>query len=162
MADQGTPPAPRLRAGAGAAEVCHDPSMTRTFVPEDLYRIRQVSDVAAHPDGCRIAYVVSWCDESSDANRSEIWLAPDGGADGHRPLTRGPPASSPCSSPDGRYLAFLARQPRRPAQLQILPLDGGEALTLGPFDDGCDSPVWLPDSSGLLVVAPRRPPEQRG
>ena len=44
----------------------------------------------------------------------------------------------------------------------MLPLDGGEPVPMGPFDDGCGSPVWLPDSSGLLVVAAQRPVEERG
>src|SRR5687767_8378101 len=34
---------------------------------------------------------------------------------------------------------------------------GGEPLALGPFEDGCEQPVWLPDSSGVVVVAPLRP-----
>jgi dipeptidyl aminopeptidase/acylaminoacyl peptidase len=138
--------------------------MARPFVPEDLFRIRQVTDVTVHPDGVRAAYVVSWCDEATDANRSEIWLVPGpaGAAVAHRRLTRAHAADSPRFSPDGQSLAYLAGGVREPAQLHVLPLDGGEPAPMGPFDDGCSAPVWLPDSSGLLVIAPLRPAEEQG
>ena len=71
--------------------------MARPFVPEDLFRIRQVTDVAVHPDGERAAYVVSWCDEATDANRSEIWLVPGPGgpAEAHRRLDPRPRRPQP-------------------------------------------------------------------
>jgi dipeptidyl aminopeptidase/acylaminoacyl peptidase len=152
--------------------------MARTFVPEDLYRIRQVTDVAVHPVDGRAVFVVSWCDEETDSNRSQLWLIappgvggaissaeagdPNAGPGEARQLTRGHADHSPRFSPDGRYLAYLSAPLRQPAQLHVLPLDGGEPWRLGPFDDGCEGPVWLPDSSALVVSAPTRPPEERG
>jgi dipeptidyl aminopeptidase/acylaminoacyl peptidase len=129
------------------------------MVPEDIYLLRQVTDCALHPSGVRVAYTVSWADQATDANRSVLWQH-DG--TGHRQLTFGHSDTSPTFSPDGRWLAYLSREQGAPAQLKVLPLDGGEPLMLTTADDGVGEPVWLPDSSGLLFSAVTRPAHEQG
>ena len=55
-------------------------------------------------------------------------------------------------SPDGRWLAFTSN-----GHVQVTPADGrGLPRTLTDFTGGAFSPVWLPDSRGLIVGVARR------
>lgn len=135
--------------------------MSRPFHPDDLHRIRQVTDARWHPDGERVAYVVAWADRTTDANRSEIRLRiVSTGED--RPLTRAHLAASPEWSPDGRRLAYLAAaEPKTPPQLHVLDLGGGEPAALTDLADGVRQLAWVGDDA-LVVTAPVRPAGQVG
>jgi Tol biopolymer transport system component len=89
-------------------------------------------------------------DSGKKAYRSEIWLSRDGQA--AQPFTRaGVNASTPRFSPDGSLLAFTSSLPGEPAQLWVMPVDGGEARVLTSFKKGATSPTWHPDGSCLIV-----------
>jgi dipeptidyl aminopeptidase/acylaminoacyl peptidase len=135
--------------------------MTRPMRPSDIGLLRQVTDVTWHPDGSRLGYVVSWVDLEADANRSQIWLHDAGRS---VPLTHGHQDGSPRFSPDGHWLAFLRSWPRGGPQTQVwmLPVEGGEATAVTDMADGVEEVTWLPDSSGLVVAASVRPPDQVG
>lgn len=139
----------------------------RVMQPSDLYLIEEVTDCDLHPDGARVVWSVQRPDAATDSVRSQLWLddgSDDGSADGSRarPITFGHNEHSPRFSPDGRWLAYLSAAHQAPPQLKILPMAGGEPLILTGFDDGCGEPVWLPDSSGLVLSAPTRPDDERG
>ena len=55
-------------------------------------------------------------------------------------------------SPDGRHLAFAAKEPDGPTQLWIRDLDSLAARPL-PGTDGATSPFWSPDSRALAFQA---------
>ena len=100
----------------------------RPMVPEDLFRIRFVSDPQLHPDARRVAFVVTTLSEARDEYLSTIWVVDvDGGEP--RPFTRGPRRdTAPRWSPDGRWLAFVSeREKKGKGQLHVMPADGGEA-----------------------------------
>ena len=61
----------------------------RPMTPEDLFRIRFVSDPQISPDGRRVAFVVTTLSEARDEYLSTIWMV---GADGGevRPCVFGP------------------------------------------------------------------------
>ncbi len=128
----------------------------RPVQPDDLLRIKTVTDVQIAPDGRRIAFVVTELDAESDEIRSRIWLvSADGGPT--RPLTYGPGRdSAPRWSPDGRFLAFLSDRPGRAGdrpQLYVLPMDGGEPRRLTDLERGAGPAVWSPDGQMLLFAA---------
>ncbi|MEM8902986.1 MAG: S9 family peptidase [Actinomycetota bacterium] len=133
--------------------------MNRPFHPDDLYLVRQVTDVRWHPDGDSIAYVVSWADRATDANRSEIHLA-DLTSGTTRLVTRTHAAAAPRFSPDGLHLAYVAAAGRddRP-QLRVLDLRGGEPEVLTDLPDGVSGAIWATNDE-LLVTAPVRPADQ--
>ncbi|OLR94767.1 S9 family peptidase [Actinokineospora bangkokensis] len=71
-----------------------------------------------------------------------------------RPFTRGYRDSAPVLSPDGTTLAFLrAAGPGSPAQLHVMPVDGGEPSRLTDLPLGAGAPVWSPDSTRLAFTA---------
>jgi dipeptidyl aminopeptidase/acylaminoacyl peptidase len=124
------------------------------MVPEDLLRIRFVGDPRFHPDGRRIAFVVTTLSTERDEYLSTIWVVDvDGGAP--RPFTRGPRRdTAPRWSPDGRWLAFVSERERKTkGQLYVMPADGGEPLRLTDLRHGVTSPAWSPDGTRLAFVA---------
>lgn len=120
--------------------------------PDQLGDLRQPSDPCLHPDGVRVAFVVTRIDLDEDAYERRIWLW-DGEA--ARPLTAGPSDGKPRWSPDGSRLAFIRKgkddddQP----QIAILPVAGGEAEIVTDFELGVSDFVWSPDGSHIAVVA---------
>nr|BBH96032.1 putative peptidase YuxL [Thermogemmatispora argillosa] len=152
--------------------------MTRTITIEDLYRLRFVSQPRLSPDGSRIAFVVTTIDEREHEYRSAIWVALPGGEIRRFTSGRGR-AHSPAWSPDGRWLAFVsdreseesppsgtagsaaAQDGQRPAQIWLLPADGGEARQLTWMEHGAERPVWSPDGRYLLFSAQVGPSEAK-
>ncbi len=127
---------------------------------DDLYAFRFVADAQISPDGARVAYVVREMDRGADAYRSAIWLVPsDGSAPGTR-FTSGPGQDAqPRWSPDGRTLAFVSDRAapatdakKRPKNIFVVSLDGGEARQLTAFDDDCADLAWSPDGSRIAFT----------
>lgn len=130
--------------------------MSRRLCLDDLFRLRPPSDARVSPDGRRVAFVVTAAEADADENRSRICVV-DVGARGvadPRPLTLGPAGATPRWSPDGRWLAFVAKRSgdERP-QVWVLPTAGGEARRATTVDGGASSPVWSPDSRRLAFLS---------
>ena len=104
--------------------------------PEQLGDYAAPSDPRLHPDGERIAFVVTKMDLEDDKYRRRIWLW-DG--ESARPLTSGPADMSPRWSPDGSRLAFVRKADSEDAkpQLALLDMAGGEAETITDYPLGC-------------------------
>jgi dipeptidyl aminopeptidase/acylaminoacyl peptidase len=126
----------------------------RPMVPHDLFRIRSLSDPQFHPDGRRIAFVVTTLSEARDEYLSTIWIVDVDGGD-PRPFTQGSRRdAAPQWSPDGRWLAFVSeREKKGKGQLHVMPADGGEAVRLTDLKPGVTSPVWSPDGRWLAFVS---------
>ena len=105
--------------------------MPRAMTPDDLTRIRFVSDPQLSPDGSRVAFVVTTLSEGRDEYLSQIWMVPAAGGEPVR-FTTGPTRdTSPRGSPDGRRLAFVSeREAKKKGQLHVMPADGGEPMRL--------------------------------
>lgn len=119
--------------------------------PQDLATLRTLEDPNLHPDGLRVAFVVSRMDLEEDRYDSAIWLW-DG--EEARPFSAGPGDRLPRWSPDGSRLAFLRKTDDEDAkpQVAILRLDGGEARTVTDFPLGAEDLAWGPDGTRLAVV----------
>ena len=116
------------------------------MTPDQLSQIHVPSDPRLSPDGTRVAFVVSTPNIDEDRYDRVLWV------EGEQ-FTRGPGDSSPRWSPDGSKLAFLRSVDGKPAQVSIIPSDGGEARVLTSFDGGVEALEWSPDGGQLVVVA---------
>lgn len=139
----------RLVLYAAAALLCGTAcAAKRPFTIEDLYRLRQVRDLALSPDGKAVVFTLTARDLPKAQSASHIWMmSTDGGAP--RQLTfheKG--ESSPVFSPDGKQLAFIASRDGA-ANVYLLPLDGGEARKLTNISTGAADPHWSPDGKWI-------------
>ncbi len=119
--------------------------------PSDIAHLVVPSDPQVHPDGRRVAVVVSRPDLDEDRYQRVVHVH-----DGEtlRPFTHGPGDTSPRWSPDGRWLALLRTGSTDDAkpQLAVMPADGGEASVRTDLPLGVSEPAWAPDSRRLVVV----------
>ena len=120
--------------------------------PQDLALLAVPSDPQIHPDGERVAFVVSRLDLEEDTYRRQIHVHLAGS---HSPYTAGPIDSMPRWSPGGRHLAFLrATDLKKPvAQVWVMPVDGGESRKVTDFPLGVEYLAWSPDGNALAIVA---------
>lgn len=129
------------------------------MTPDDLYAFRFLADAQLSPDGTRVAYVVREVDREKNAYRSAVWLIPFGGGAPTR-LTFGPGQDAqPRWSPDGRAIAFVSDRDardeagkRKPRNVYVLALSGGEARRLTTFEDDCGDLAWSPDGTRLAFT----------
>ena len=91
-------------------------------------------------------------DPETLASESRIEGVPFGGGVARR-LTEGPRDASPRWSPDGGTLAFLRREEDEPAQVWLLPANGGEATALTSLRGGVAEFAWSPDGATLYCTS---------
>ncbi|HEX3786553.1 MAG TPA: serine hydrolase [Pseudonocardiaceae bacterium] len=126
--------------------------MTRRLRISDLAEFAVPEQPAISPDGNRIAYVLRTQDTAADRPVSSLWRVGTRAGDPVR-LTRGTADSAPAWSPEGTRLAFL-RAADGPAQLWLLPADGGEPEELTTLPLGAGRAVWSPDGTRIAFAAP--------
>ncbi|MEO7962909.1 MAG: S9 family peptidase, partial [Gemmatimonadaceae bacterium] len=134
---------------------------TRTIVPGDVYRLRDVGAPRISPDGAWIAYTVTTVDSTKDKSDTDVWMV---SWDGQRTLrmTSSPEdEGNPRWSPDNRYLSFVSgRFESKGGQLWLLDRAGGEAVKLTDLKGGVDDYEWSRDGSRIVVVSHDPDPEE--
>ncbi|HEY3472899.1 MAG TPA: serine hydrolase, partial [Amycolatopsis sp.] len=126
--------------------------MTRRPGLDDLYALEFPEQPAISPDGTTVVYVVRTADRDKDEDTRSLWQVATGGGEARR-LTRGTADVAPVFSPDGTRIAFLRAQDG-PAQLWLLPADGGEPEQVTTLPLGAGTPVWRPDGAEIAFSAP--------
>ncbi len=127
---------------------------------KEVLSLEGVGGVAISPDGRSVAYSVRstvWDDNRYDA---EIWIAPPDGQPYQ--LTRTPDGSSSSAqwSPDGRWLAFLAKRgEEKAAQVHLIDPRGGEAWPMTDVEEGVSGFAWSPAGGRMLLQI--RDPESK-
>jgi len=105
------------------------------------------TSAAVSPDGTRVAMILS------RSGSPEVWTCnPDGG--GLKPLTSTPEgASSPCWSPDGRWICFATEIHGR-RMLAKVPADGGDIERIPTVGAANPSePDWSPDGKWIAFTS---------
>lgn len=114
--------------------------------PDHLARLNVPSDPRLSPDGKRVAFVVSTPNLEEDRYDRRIWIEDE-------PFTSGPGDTTPRWSPDSNEMAFLRKMDDEPAQVAVIPVDGGEATVVTGFELGVEALEWAPAGGLLAVVA---------
>ncbi|WP_431247501.1 S9 family peptidase [Leifsonia xyli] len=124
----------------------------------DLDLLVGVSTPTVHPGGGRAVVSVMHPSLSADATVGQLWTIPLSGHAAPKLLTRGFRDTAPQFSPDGRLLAFLRAEPKRPPQLFVVDAAGGEPVAVTDRTLGVTEFAWSPDGRALAFVS--REPEQ--
>lgn len=133
----------------------------RKITASDLFNFKRISQIKFSPDGKWIAYVVTVIDKEKNKSNSDIWIVPSQGGTPIQLTNNEAGDSSPCWSPDGKYLAFISSRKER-SQIWLFNTLGGEPYQLTKMSTGVRSFAWAPDSTRLAFIAKDPEPEEQG
>ncbi|HEY9106963.1 MAG TPA: S9 family peptidase [Roseateles sp.] len=127
--------------------------MTQRFEPDDLLLEQRISDIHVIPDSSIALCAVQSIDPDARRPDSSLWSFSLETGEARR-LTHGQARDEcPRWSPDGRCIAFLSDRARPGTpQIQLMPLDGGEARPLTRLARGAADICWRPDGRQLLAI----------
>jgi len=131
-------------------------AQTTPLTPEDLLRLKNLTDVALSPDGRNIAYTVREASLPGDRYKSSLWLVP---ADGRSPARKVmDDGSAPQWSSDSRRLACLRPRDGRP-QVAVLRAGTLEVVLESAAPAGVLSFQIGPDGASLAYLSREADPE---
>jgi dipeptidyl aminopeptidase/acylaminoacyl peptidase len=127
----------------------------RPVDPQDLSRLRWVSDPQVSPDGQWVAFTVSAADSVKDKRQTDVWMTRWDGSDQVQLTFSEESENTPRWSPDGSRLAFLSSRgdPRDVDQVWVLDRAGGEAQRLSDLPGGVTDFAWAPDGRRMALIA---------
>ncbi len=137
-----------LVASTAAAQAKHP------ITVEEMWATKRLGAPSLSPDGRWAAVELTSYDMLENIGTSDIWLlATDGSA--QRRLTGHPGRSSfPAWSPDGNWVAFLAkREGDEETQVYLISPTGGEARRLTTIPTGASALKWFPDSKRIAFLS---------
>lgn len=137
----------------------------RVIQAEDLYDFQLISSPRISPDGSYVVYAVQRVEKKSEKKYSNLWVASAGAqtpATAHQFTYGDQNDSQPRWSPDGSQIAFLSNRQdsEKPAQLFLIPIDGGEARPLSNIQGDIEEFAWSPDGKRLVCAVRKRDPEE--
>ncbi len=131
---------------------------------EDLWRIERPAQPTLSPDGAQACVCVTSYDMEENKASASLWLLSAFGGEPRRLTTAGEKDGEPRWSPNGNWIAFLAKRPvstagndRDPAddepQVYLIAPDGGEARRITAMPTGAFGIKWFPDSRRIAFIS---------
>jgi dipeptidyl aminopeptidase/acylaminoacyl peptidase len=147
-------------ATAGAAPAPATAERLQPFTVQDLVRLDRISEIAASPDGKRLAYTLRATDMDANKGRTAVWLVDTGrrAAAAQRLTDIAANASGAEWSADGRFIYFLSN---RSGSTQVWRVTAGGTAARGgariPEPPGADAlqVTNLPLDVGSFRVSPK-------
>ncbi len=124
----------------------------RPITAEDLWNMKRVTSGDASPDGNHVVFPVTEYDIEENSSSTNLYLYSLDGNKKHR-FTSQNSDRQPAWSPDGKQIAFVSGRDGSPAQLYLIPVDGGEARRITDMPVSISAPKWFPDGKHIAFVA---------
>ncbi len=131
---------------------------------EHLWKLERPAQPTLSPDGAQACVSVTSFDMAENKGRSSLWLYSAFGGEPRRLTRAGEKDGEPKWSPDGQWIAFVAK--RAPAsiddphdkgdeesQVYLIAPDGGEARRLTTIATGAFAIKWFPDSRKIAFLS---------
>ena len=127
---------------------------------EDLWQIERPAQPTLSPDGAQACVSVTAYDMEENKGRASLWLLSAFGGEPRRLTSAGEKDGEPRWSPDGRWIAFVAKRPGageakgdEEPQVYLIAPDGGEARRLTTVPTGAFGIKWFPDSRRIAFLS---------
>jgi len=120
---------------------------------ETMWQLKRVGPPAISPDGKFAVYDVKRYDADNDKGDSDLYLVPTVGGKPQRLTSSKGNETEPTWSPDGRFIAFVAKRgDDKQSQLYVIAANGGEATRVSDVPTGVAAPKWFPDSKRIAFI----------
>lgn len=127
---------------------------TASLSAETMWKFQRVGAPALSADGRQAVYPVTVYDEEQDKGEADLYLVATPGGSSRRLTSMPGKESEPAWSPDGRWIAFVAKRSEdKESQLYVIATDGGEATRVGDLPTGVSAPKWFPDSRRIAFIS---------
>jgi dipeptidyl aminopeptidase/acylaminoacyl peptidase len=127
---------------------------------EHLWKLERPAQPTLSPDGAQACVSVTTNDMDENTSRSSLWLYSAFGGEPRRLTSSGEKDGEPKWSPDGRWIAFVAKRPAVGSekaddepQLYLIAPDGGEARRVTDLATGVFGIKWFPDSRRVAFLS---------
>lgn len=138
------------------------PHQKRLISANDLYKIELLFEPRLSPDGGSVVYRVQRVNRKTEKKYGNLWMVGTQAGASPRQFTQGDQTdSTPRWSPNGKTIAFLSNRldKEKPAQIFLIPTDGGEARKLTDIPGEILSLDWSPNGRKLLCTVRKTDPE---
>ncbi|MGH8250758.1 MAG: prolyl oligopeptidase family serine peptidase [Steroidobacteraceae bacterium] len=147
-----------IRLLAAAIAVCsaaaHADGTPAPLSAETMWQLKRIGNPAISPDGKFAVYAVTRYDADNDKGDADLYLVSTAGGKPQRLTSMKGNESEPAWSPDGRYIAFVAKRgDDKQSQLYVIAANGGEATRVGDIPTGVATPKWFPDSARIAFIS---------
>ncbi|HKR01350.1 MAG TPA: S9 family peptidase [Pyrinomonadaceae bacterium] len=120
----------------------------RAFSIEDLYRIRNLSDIHVSPDGRTLVFAVTTSDLARAKRNSHVWAMDIDGRNPRQWTVSDQSEFSPLFSPDGKQVLFISSKDGSP-NFYLMNAGGGEWRKVTNLSTGVSDPLWSPDGKWI-------------
>ena len=127
---------------------------------EALWKLERPVQPTLSPDGAQACVSVASYDMNENRTQASLWLYSAFGGEPRRLTSAGEKDAEPKWSPDGRWIAFVAKRAAvggekadDEQQIYLIAPDGGEARRLTALATGAFGLKWFPDSRRLAFLS---------